>query len=61
MDKLNIIFLQKIIRDYGVKDTVSGLIQALELEADVMSDWRLKEKSIQAADMADILRDFNGK
>jgi hypothetical protein len=61
MDKLDITVLQEIIHDYGVKDMIGGLIQALELEADVMSDLGLKEKSVQAANMADVLRDLNGE
>lgn len=61
MDKLDLTVLQEIIRDYGVKDTVNGLIQALQMEADTMSDMGLKEKSVQAANMADALHDLNGE
>lgn len=61
MEKMDVMLLQEIIREYGIKDTVIGLIQAFELEADTLSDLGLKEKSIQTANMADILRDLNGE
>jgi hypothetical protein len=61
MDKLDITVLQEIIHDYGVKETITGLIQAFQQEADTMSDLGLKEKSVQAANMADVLRDLNGE
>jgi hypothetical protein len=61
MDKLDVELLQELIREYGVKDTMTGLIQAFELEAGVMSDLGLKEKAVQAANMADVLHDLNGE
>jgi hypothetical protein len=56
MDKTDIQFLLGIIHDYGVDGAIAGLIEALEIEAGFASDLGLKEKSIQAANMAEALR-----
>jgi hypothetical protein len=61
MDQMDIVFLQDILREYGVKGSVTMLIRALRSEADALSDLGLKEKSVQAANMADILGDLNGE
>lgn len=52
--------LRKVISEYGVHDSVSMFINALQDYADEMSDLGLKEKAVQAANMADVLRDING-
>lgn len=53
VDDLDI--LVDMVLDYGVKDTISGLIVALREAADEYSDMGLKETAIQAANMADTL------
>jgi hypothetical protein len=53
--------LYNMIRNYGVKDTVAGLIEMLREAADDLSDEGLKEQAIQAANMADALQELNGK
>lgn len=60
MLKEDVYTLRTIVNEYGVRDSVSGLIQALREYADEMSDRGLKEKAIQAANMADVLQDING-
>lgn len=60
MEKVDVQFLQSLIREYGVRDTITGLVEALRVEADALSDLSLKEKSVQAADMADVLQELNG-
>ena len=60
MLKEDVYTLRTIVNEYGVHDSVSGLIQALREYADEMSDRGLKERAIQAADMADVLQDING-
>lgn len=52
--------LRFILRECGVRDTVSGLILALREHSDEMSDLGFKEVAIQAADMADVLQELNG-
>lgn len=52
--------LRKVISEYGVHDSISMFINALQDHADDMSDMGLKEKAIQAANMADVLREING-
>jgi len=59
MLKEDIYSLQTIVREYGTKGAVAGLMVALQRYADEMSDLGLKEKAIQAANMADVLRDIN--
>lgn len=61
MENMDIQFLQEIIREYGIKETITGLSEAFKLEADVLSDLGLKEKSVQAANMADVLHELNGE
>lgn len=60
MLKEDVYTLRTIVNEYGVRDSMAGLIQALQEYADEMSDRGLKEKAIQAANMADVLRDING-
>lgn len=60
MLKEDVYTLRTIVNEYGVHDSVAGLIQALQEYANEMSDRGLKEKAIQAANMADVLRDING-
>jgi hypothetical protein len=47
MQKEDIYVLQTMIREFGGRQTVKGLIQALQLTADEMSDLGLKERVIE--------------
>lgn len=48
------------IAEHGVRNTVSIVAEAMQDFADDMSDMGLKEKSVQAANMVDVLHDLNG-
>ena len=49
--------LQEMVAEYGIRESVSMLAQALQEYANDMSDMSLKEKAKSAAEMADLLRD----
>ena len=53
--------LKDLIHEYGVKESVVGLAQALQEYADEMIDMGLKERAVRAADVADQLIDMIGE
>lgn len=57
MDKMNVKILRVLIQENGVKGLISDLAHALSQEADDLSDMGLKERSIEAAHMSDMLFD----
>ena len=60
LKEIDISAMDALIAEYGVRDFMSGVIEALQRHADEMSDLGLKESAIQAADMVDALRNSIG-
>lgn len=54
------LLLREMVADYGVHDSIAMVASAMQEYSDDMSDQGLKEKAVQAASMADVLRDLNG-
>jgi hypothetical protein len=52
--------IREMLLEYGVRDSVSLVVETIQEFADEMSDLGLKESAIQAADMADTLRNSTG-
>jgi hypothetical protein len=61
MMKEDIKILIKLVKEYGCKEIIRGLVEVLTQQADEMSDLGLKENSAQTANMADVLRDIIGE
>lgn len=61
MLKEDLDILQVLVREYGPKVIVSSLAQAMDKEANHLSDLGLKEKALDAINMAEVLREIIGE
>jgi hypothetical protein len=59
MDKMNVKILRVLIQEHGVKGLLTDLAQAFSQEADDLSDMGLKERAIEASDVAEVLSNYN--
>jgi hypothetical protein len=58
MDRMNVKILRVLIQEHGIKGLIVDLAQAFSEEADDLSDMGLKERAIQAANFASMLREM---
>lgn len=55
MHKVDLHELKEIIKEYGARDTLQGLIEVLKEVADDYSDMGLKDQAHEAAELAELL------
>lgn len=61
MLKEDIEMMHSFLKEYGIKETMRGLIEALIRESNDLSDMGIKERAVQAITTAEILKDIIGE